>query len=262
MTLGRWIGLGLLWVSALSLADTRVEEPQCDLHFEQSLTVDKSVLEVADLRFSTDGSVTRAGKPVKLNRDQQALSAEYVGEVQALVPELLALVRDAMKLVARALGETFSELFGHDSDVAVKTEYALNVASQKLDERIQQKDGRYHLSHGEEDLFSEAFGEEFDQAVEEAASESVGTGMSLVWRALFEPGFADRMEKFGERMEVEMKEAAENVEARGDIMCERARRTAALETRMRETIPELAHYRLVRYQEEKAEKVSARISAN
>lgn len=236
----------LLLVLAAGAAWGEVEKPQCELNFDQSLTVDAQGLTVAQWHFGADGQVSQDGQPLALSAEQRQLVADYAGAVHALVPELLALVRDTLKLVARALGETFSELFGADSEVAIKTELAIQQAGKKLDSRVQQSEGRYQLTGGEQDLFDEAFGEEFEQAVEEAASEAVGSGMSLVWKAMFDPDFGARMEQFGERMEAEMALAAKAVEARADSFCQQARKVDGLETRLREGVPELAHYRLVR----------------
>lgn len=239
-----WLGLLFMVLGSLCWAESPVQS-HCNLQFEQALTVDGQSLEVADLRFGRDGSLHSGGELLSLSADQQALVAEYTDQLQALVPELLALVRDSLKLVSRALGETFAELFGHDSEVARETERALTRASDNLNQRIQQQDGRIHLRAGDDDLFEEAFGDEFDQAVDKAVEDSVGSGMSLIWRALFEPGFSERMEQFGERLEAEMETAAQALEARGDALCERARKSEQLERRLRESVPELAHFQLV-----------------
>lgn len=239
-------GLLVILALAATCAWAEVDKPHCELNFTQSLAVDAQGLEVAQWHFGADGQVSRAGEPLRLTPEQQQLAADYAGAVHAMVPELLALVRDTLKLVSKALGETFAQLFGDDSDIAIKTQEAIQLAGQKLDSRVQQSDGRYHLTGGDQDLFDEAFGEEFDQAVEDAASEAVGSGMSLVWKALFDPDFGERMEQFGERMEAEMETAAKSVEARADSFCQQARKVDQLETRLREGIPELARYRLVK----------------
>ena len=103
-------------------------------------------------------------------------------------------------------------------------------------------------------LLCNVLGPEFEQAIEEAVTSSMGSIFSIIGKAMasgegtFEQrmeAFGQRMERFGEDLEARMDVQAQALEQRGDNMCANLQQLDALESQIQRAIPQMQQYDLI-----------------
>ena len=130
---------------------------------------------------------------------------------------------------------------------------ALAKISDAANQVVVQDGDNTYLYGSRLDTIDQAFGPEFEQAIEEAVTQSMGSIMMLVGKAMtsgegnFEQrmeAFGAKMEKFGENLEAKMDIKAAALEQRGDALCAQVTQLDALETRIQQQIPAMQQYDL------------------
>ncbi|UTA47555.1 YggN family protein [Simiduia sp. 21SJ11W-1] len=203
--------------------------------------------------FKPDGEVRVNGASLSLSGQQRQLVASYTGGLQQFMPDLVAFVADTLRTVGAAMGHAMAGVFGADSEPAKKIEASLAQSQARLTASLAEHPGEYHVVNDQLDVLDSAFDEDFERSVEEAVESSMGSVMAMLGSALFGEGsfeermasFGEKMENFGEQVEREMEAKTPAIEQRGDALCKQAEAIEEMEYRLRETIPELAHYRLM-----------------
>lgn len=246
------VGAALLLPCAAATAG--VGMGNCDVHFASDFSVKPAGIHSTQKDtvyvLKSDGEVRVNGATLSLSADQRALVADYTGGVQSFMPDMVGLVADTLRTVGAAMGQALTGVFGADSEPARKIQASLAESEARLNTRMAENPGEYQVVNDRLDVLASTFDDDFDQSIEEAVEASMGGVMSMLSAALFggDGSFGERMEAFGARMEtfgeqVETREPA--LEKRAEALCEKAETIEKMEYRLRETIPELAHYRLM-----------------
>lgn len=241
-----------------AMAATDVELDHCNLGFAHDFTVTETavtvVAEKSQLRFGTDGSLSRDGKAIALSSEEQQLVQRYSQQLQSFIPELLTLVADSLRLVGKMLGEAFAEVFGEDSEAAATIQAAVASAEQRAARGFKSSDGVYTVTSDGIDTVDDIFGAEFESAVDEAVEASMSSVLSMLGDSLFsgDGSFSERMEAFGRRMEAFGESVDKNMAGRGEMikaqaqtLCHKAESIKVLELQLSSQIAELAAYRLL-----------------
>jgi len=240
-------------------APVSAHDNECNVSVNHDVTVNKDYMRVFEgdktlFKINTDGSLWVDGKAIDLDDKHQAISRKYVNEVQDLVPEVYEVVSDALSVSGKAIGASLNEAFGEGNELGASIQSALQRASEKLDETIAQDGESYTLSEDNFNGIDDAFGEEFEQEIEQAVENSLGAILMTMGKAMmsgegdFESrmeAFGQRMEAFGERMETDMEGMAEGLEAKGEKLCMRMHKADSLEQQLQAAVPALAAYDLI-----------------
>ena len=250
---------GSFILTSISTAVMAHDGHSCNIKFEKDLAISSQLVSMKDgntelWRINNNGQLWLDGKAVTTDSNTQALLREYQAGVRTQALETVALVEDALVLAADAVDSVLTELSGS----SLKQHPALQTA---LD-NIKTSTGNIVVSSGENiniygsrfDSLDDAFGAEFEQAIEEAVTNSMGSILMQVGKAMtssegnFEQrmqAFGERMEHFGKDLEARMDIKAQALEQRGDAMCSNLQALDALESQIQQAIPQMQQYDLI-----------------
>lgn len=205
-------------------------------------------------RINNDGQLWLDGKVISTDSNTRALLRDYQAGVRTQTLETVALVEDALVLAADAVNSVLTELTGDSLD----SHPALQNAMDKIktgSERVVVRSGDTIELYGSRfNSMDDAFGEEFEQAIEEAVTSSMGSILMLVGQAIssgegnFEQrmeAFGERMERFGEDLEARMDVQSQALEQRGESMCANLQQLDVLESQIQQAIPQMQKYDLI-----------------
>ncbi len=238
--------------------ETVAEHCDTNIELKHSVSVDKASLRVFNeeetLYSMTDGGrLWVEGKEIELSKGEKLKVAEYTAQVVELIPEVVELVSDALGVTGKSLGMAFGEIFGSDSPIAVEMESLMASMQSRFDEVAYREGDTYTLARDNVNGIDEAFGEEFEEDIEELVARSMGAILAMVGQAIAsgEGGFVQRMENFalkmedfGNRVESDMENMGAHLEAASAEVCMEVRHIASLEQNLRDDIPDLSTYEL------------------
>ncbi|WP_213997668.1 DUF2884 family protein [Arsukibacterium sp.] len=244
--------------STLSLSAMAHSNHSCNIEFDKDLVINSNSVQLQDngktlWQISDAGQLSLNDKAVMVNNDTRLLLRDYQAGIRSQTTETVALVEDALLMASEALTTVLSELTGKSLDDYPAMQQALNKISEAADQVVVQDGDNTYLYGSRLDSIDQAFGPEFEQAIEDAVSQSMGSIMLLVGKAMtsgegsFEQrmeAFGQKMEKFGENLEAKMDIKTAALEQRGDAICAQVTQLDALETRIQQQIPDMQQYDL------------------
>lgn len=227
---------------------------ECEMDLQYDLMVSTEALQVSEpqqilYRIRQGGYLSVKGEEVDLSAEQRALAESYAGDVGAMIPQLIALVSDALEVAGVALETAFTGLFGENSAAAQQTPALMARVRGRFDQAVKVEDGVYHLkASGLHDL-DDSIGEEISDELGQAVMASLGSLMGDIGTLLLSSGdeFEERMASFEQRMELmsaELDTMGITLEDTADELCEQMRQVQELERHMVKSIPQLAPYSL------------------
>lgn len=245
--------LGTFSLNAMAHQNT-----QCNIEFENDLVINSSSVMLQDngatlWQIDKDGQLTLNNKAVEVNNETRLLLRDYQAGIRSQTTDTIALVEDALIMASEALSTVVSELTGKTLDEYPAMQKALAKISDAANQVVVQDGDNTYLYGSRLDNIDQAFGPEFEQAIEEAVSQSMGSIMMLVGQAMtsgegsFEQrmeAFGQKMEKFGENLEAKMDIKAAALEQRGEAICSQVSKLDTLETRIQQQIPAMQQYDL------------------
>ncbi|GIU29072.1 YggN family protein [Shewanella sp. MBTL60-007] len=255
------VGISAVLLSATSLQTVAAHSDhdvhnECEVALNYDVTVEPKKLivsEVGDEKYRIEmDKLFVNGKQISLNSEQQALVSQYSQEVSAQVPEVIALVNDAVEMASTAVSLALTPLLGDSA--GAKIDEMMAGLEERIESVAYQHGDKFYLGSTESSL-EDAFGEEFEQEMEELVQNSLGSMMMNLGAQMmsgdgdsFEQkmdSFSQKMDSIGEEIELQMEQQADDIEARGEKLCERFKTLVVLEQQLRDEIPELAKYPLV-----------------
>ncbi len=230
----------------------------CNIEFDKDLVINSNSVQLQDSGntlwlINDEGQLTLNGKTVKVNTETRELLRDYQAGIRHQTVATVALVEDALLMASEALTTVLNELTGKSLDDYPAMQQALAKISDAANQVVVQDGDNTYLYGSRLDTIDQAFGPEFEQAIEEAVTQSMGSIMMLVGKAMtsgegnFEQrmeAFGAKMEKFGENLEAKMDIKAAALEQRGDAFCAQVTQLDALETRIQQQIPAMQQYDL------------------
>ncbi|MDX1677427.1 DUF2884 family protein [Arsukibacterium sp.] len=245
-------------LSTLSLNAMAHQNNQCNIEFEKDLVINSDSVRLQDngttlWQIDDNGQLILDGKPVMVNNDTRLLLRDYQAGIRSQTKETVALVEDALIMASDALTTVMAELTGKSLDDYPAVQQALAQISDAANQVVVREGDNTYLYGSRLESIDQAFGPEFEQAVEEAVNQSMGNIMMLVGKAMtsgegsFEQrmeAFGQKMEKFGEDLEAKMEIKAAALEQRGDAICAQVNQLDTLETRIQQHIPAMQQYDL------------------
>lgn len=245
--------LGTFSLNAMAHQNTH-----CNIEFENDLVINSSSVMLQDngatlWQIDKDGQLTLNNKAVMVNNETRLLLRDYQAGIRSQTTDTIALVEDALIMASEALTTVVSELTGKTLDEYPAMQKALAKISDAANQVVVQDGDNTYLYGSRLENIDQAFGPEFEQAIEEAVSQSMGNIMMLVGKAMtsgegsFEQrmeAFGQKMEKFGENLEAKMDIKAAALEQRGEAICSQVTKLDTLETRIQQQIPAMQQYDL------------------
>ncbi|MBV2130418.1 DUF2884 family protein [Arsukibacterium indicum] len=234
------------------------QNTHCNIEFDHDLVINSSSVMLQEQgatlwQIDKDGQLTLNGKTIMVNNDTRLLLRDYQAGIRSQTVETVALVEDALIMASEALTTVVSELTGKTLDEYPAMQQALTKISDAANQVVVQDGDNTYLYGSRLDNIDQAFGPEFEQAIEDAVSQSMGNIMMLVGKAMtsgegsFEQrmeAFGQKMEKFGEELEAKMEFKAEALEQRGEAICSQVAKLDTLESRIQLQIPAMQQYDL------------------
>lgn len=265
-------GFALTTISTSVMAHNTNEfnNNNCNITLENDLLINSQQVSLNDAgtelwRISNDGKLWIDGKTVQVDRQTTALLQQYQAGIRSQTLETLELVEDALVLAADAVNTVLTELTGKPLEKHPAMQTALdNIRT--ASERIVVRDGDNIAVHGSRmQNMDDAFGAEFEQAIEQAVTQSMGSVLMLVGQAIssgegnFEQrmeAFGKKMERFGEDLEARIEAKADGLEHRGELMCSNIKQLNQLESDIQQAVPAMQKYDLIQVSDNKSDKTA------
>ncbi|MBB3167011.1 DUF2884 family protein [Simiduia aestuariiviva] len=252
------LGLALWLPTTAVVAGVDMGLKNCHVRFANDFSVKPSGVNSTQRDtvyvLKTDGEVRVNGSSVSLSSQQRSLVVDYTGGLQQFMPDMVAFISETLHTVGKVMGGALAKVFGADSEPAQKVRASLEASEARMAARQAEHPGEYHVVDQHLDILDDAFDADFERSIEEAVEASMGGVMTMLSAALFGgdgsfdermASFGTKMESFGEQVERDMESVEPTLEKRGEALCDKAEAIEKMEYRLRETIPELAHYRLM-----------------
>ncbi|MCL1147906.1 YggN family protein [Shewanella sp. 10N.261.52.F9] len=255
------VGITAVLLSASSLQTVAAHSEhdvnnECEVMLNYDITVEPKKLVVSETgdekyRIEMDKLFVN-GKQVALSSQQQALVEQYSHEVSSQVPEVITLVNDAVSIASTAVSLALTPLLGDSAGAQIDEMMA--GLEERIEEVAYQQGDTFYLGATESSL-EDAFGEEFEQEMEQLVQNSLGSMMMSLGAQMmsgdgdsFEQkmqSFSVKMDSIGEEIELQIEQQADDIEARSEKLCQNFKSLVVLEKQLRTAIPELASYPLV-----------------
>lgn len=246
-------------LTSISTAVMAHDEHSCNINFDKDLSINSQLVSMKDAgtelwRINSNGQLWLDGKAIDTDSHTQALLRDYQAGIRSQTLETVALVEDALVLAADAVNSVLTELTGDSLDSQPALQTALDKIKTSTESIVVRSGDTIELYGSRFDSLDNAFGEEFEQAIEEAVTSSMGSIMMLVGKAMtsgegnFEQrmeAFGERMERFGEDLEARMDVQSQALEQRGEAMCASLQQLDALEGQIQQAIPQMQKYDLI-----------------
>lgn len=246
-------------LTSISTAVMAQDEHSCNVNFDKDLSINSQLVSMKDAgtelwRINNSGQLWLYGKAVTTDHDTQALLREYQAGIRTQTLETVALVEDALVLASDAVSSVLTELTGDSLQQHPTLQTALDKIKTSTESIVVRSGDTIDIYGSRFDNLDNAFGPEFEQAIEEAVTSSMGSIMMLVGKAMasgegnFEQrmeAFGERMQRFGEDLEARMDIKAQALEQRGDAMCANLQQLDTLETQIQQAIPQMQQHDLI-----------------
>lgn len=246
-------------LTSISTAVMAHDEHSCNVNFDKDLSISSELVSMkeqgAELwRISNSGQLWLDGKAVDTDSNTRALLRDYQAGIRTQTLETVALVEDALVLAADAVNSVLTELTGDSLDSHPALQTALDKIKTSTESIVVRSGDTIDIYGSRFDNIDNAFGPEFEQAIEEAVTSSMGSIFSIIGKAMssgegtFEQrmeAFGERMERFGENLEARMDVQAQALEQRGDAMCANLQQLDTLENQIQQAIPQMQQYDLI-----------------
>ncbi|MDO6610088.1 YggN family protein [Shewanella sp. 1_MG-2023] len=238
-----------------AMAKLSLDDEQCNVTLNYDVTVEPKKLLISEkgeeLYRVEMGELYVEGSKIDLDSKQRNLLTNYSEELSQQVPEIIDLVNEVVVLATDAVSLALTPIFGDAT--GAKLDELLAGIQTRIDEAAYQQGDKFYLGATESSI-EEAFNEDFEQEMEAMIKNSMGSFMMALGAEMmsseggsFEEkmeAFSTKMERVGEDIELQIADQSEAIEAKAEKICADFEELMALESEVRQSIPELASYQL------------------
>ena len=231
------------------------KEEGCEVSIQHDITVSEDFVRVFEgeqtlYRIQTNGEFWVGNERVELSESKQAVGREYVLALNKAVPEVTALVSEALNLAGESVASALEAAFGTDSTLSSTVQASLSQASEQFNSAVSRQGNEYTLSHSSMNHLDEVFGQEFEIKVASAVEESMNSILMMLGKAIvsgdgdFESrmkDFSQGMKSMGSKIEQDMAAVGKTMAAKGEQLCRDFDRIRQLEHTLRTGVPSLAN---------------------
>jgi predicted ribosome quality control (RQC) complex YloA/Tae2 family protein len=252
------IATGFALTSISSAVMAHDSHNSCNINFDKDISINSELVSMKAAgtelwRINSNGQLWLDGRAVDTDRNTQKLLRDYQAGIRTQTLETVALVEDALVLAADAVDSVLTELTGDSLDSHPALQQALDKIKTSTESIVVRSGDTIDIYGSRFDSVDDTFGAEFEQAIEEAVTSSMGSILMIVGKAMstgegnFEQrmeAFGEKMQRFGEDLETRMQSKAQLLEQRGDAMCGNLKQLDALESQIQQAIPKMQQYDL------------------
>ena len=227
---------------------------QCNLEFNNSLRLDKNVIEITDednqvMRIDNRANVYIEGKKVELSNAQRAAVSDYADGLREQLPQVADIALEGVKLASVALAEVSKTL---DIPAFESLGSLMNDVSTEIHNSFYDGD-TFVFDQDNLDAMGAAFGSEFEakieKAVEETMMESIGSILVAVGSELLSSGgdmnaMENKFENMGKAIEEKMEKEAAGLEKKAEALCGSFLVLAQQENELQSLLPGIKNYDL------------------
>ncbi|MGI2259776.1 YggN family protein [Shewanella sp. GXUN23E] len=227
----------------------------CDISINYDLVLEPDNLQVItddQTRYQfSDGELRINDKKIALTAGQRELVARYEQQVATQVPQVVALVNDTLVLTGEALSLALTPLLGDSSSAQLAA--LMNRVEDRMALLASRNGDTYRLGVSGTSI-DEAFGEEFEQEMEQLIIQSIGSIMMNIGAQMLQAdgdtleaklnSMSEKMDNIGNEIDAAMTQRGDAIEERANAMCQDMKQIATLEAQLRRDIPQLADFRL------------------
>lgn len=227
---------------------------RCDIEFKNDLRLDPQSLEITNANNQhlvfAHGQLTIDGQIVDLDAQQQQAFTDYADGVRTYMPEVAQIALDGVKIAGVAIEEV-GTAFGIQHSDALKD--LVNQIGVNIEATFYQNGafvmGKQSFEQLGDDIEAQ-FDEDFEQAMEQAVLQSIGSVFIALGSELIGSGgdmeeFEQRMERLGEQVEQRVELQAANIEKRADALCLSFTELAQQEQQLIGMLPKFKDYQLL-----------------
>lgn len=231
---------------------SQVSANQCNIEFNGNLTLENQILSIqtADNRqvlIDADKKLFVDGQKITLSSQQKQWLANYYDGISDAVPAAAEIAGDALTLAGGAINQAFGQLLGDDSEVLTDLTDKIDRLNEEIQYNFYAEDGSIRLKSAQfknGEVFGHQWEHEFEQAIEEIVSQSigqlmVGVGTQLIFGGGDMDEFEQRMETFGEQMENKIEYQSVALKAKAESLCITLAKIDYVESKLQENIREL-----------------------
>jgi hypothetical protein len=253
LTLAGRLLAGTLLAGVLTCFSAAAFAHQCDVELQGDLKFENKVLTVTldnntQMKIDEYQTLYVNGELYPVNAEQQKSVENYYNGISQVAPQVADIAIDAVALANTALSEVFTELLGADSRALENLSEKLQELDQQVHYNFYAQDGSLRIhskSFKNGDFFGQEWEQNFEQAIEQVVTESIGTLMVAIGsEILFSGGdmdaFETKMERFGQRLEKTMEFQAEALEEQADDLCTSLASVDSAEAQLQKQIKQLS----------------------
>lgn len=232
------------------------DNSQCEVSLNYDVAVEPQKLVISEAEKEVYrievGKLYVDGVEVQLDAKQRTLINQYADEVSRQLPEVIDLVHDAVSIASTAVSMALTPLLGDAS--GAKIDEMMTGLSQRIDTVAYQNGDKFYLGATESSL-EETFGQEFEQQMEQLVQSSIGSMMMTLGSEMMKgdgdsfeqkmQAFATKMDNVGKDIEVQIEQQSNDLQQRADKLCDGFQQLVALESQLRQQVPELTAYPLM-----------------
>ncbi len=254
---GEMLSMKLLVVVVALMAACAQAKSACNMELQGGLRITATALE-----FTTDDKIQYKilkdqdlwvnDRILALNPAQQQLVKQYATSIRALVPDVRQLSLEGVDLASEAMHLVFQELLEPDNETAKKIdrEFALLMSDIKNSFADGKPININQKGVSDGDFFGMNFETRISNIVEAAGQEISWNLIKSLGSAIFSDSdkrgdFETRMNKFGEKMDHQMKQRSEQLDKRGNTVCNSIIVLDAKEEELKRSIKEIAQFNLI-----------------
>lgn len=229
----------------------------CDVELDGGLRITNTALEFTEgdkarYKILNDQTLMVGDRSVNLDQKQQLLVKQYATSIRALVPEVHQLTLEGLDLASEAVGLVFQELLEPDNQTAQKVRSEFSLLRNDIEKSFAVGKPININQKGIQN--SDYLGMDFESRISNIVDAS---GKEISWNIIKSMGaaifsgddkrgdFEARMNKFGERMDREMKLRSDKMEKRGDAVCRSVLALDQKEEELKKSIKEINSFNLI-----------------
>lgn len=247
-----------LIASALILASTTAIANQCDVQIEGNMLLENNVLTITTeqrnkIVIEQNQQVYVNGTRLSLTGEQQRWVADYYAGINKAVPEVASIAFEGVAIATTAVSEVFGNLLGSDTTALDEVIYKLEQLNLEIHHSFYADDGSIRLDSSkfkDGSFFGEHWGVEFEHAIEQVVTSSIGSIMiALGTELLFNGGdsnaFEQRMETFADDLERKVESRALILEEKADGLCNQMANIDYAENQLQNTVSQLSDLNMI-----------------
>jgi hypothetical protein len=257
------IDMKLIVASILLLVVFSAQAKQaCDLELQGGLRITQTALEFLkgdklQYKIVNDQVLWVKDRPMVLDAKQQVSVRQYAAGIRALVPEVHQLTLEGVDLASDAVGTVFQELLPPNNQTAKQIRSEFVLLRKDIEQGFASNKPININQQGVDD--GDFFGADFERRISNIVDAS---GKEIVWEVMKSLGgaifsdsergsFDERMNKFGEKMDREMKARSERLEKHGEIICSMVAALDVQEESLKKSVVEISDFNLIQLKKAK-----------